>query len=124
MARYAIYGCDQLYAGLHGMCEMAVIDADDEEEARENAFNLALEVIQSYADIYDALDEEVKESIEDDMSDDEIEEMYDDAYKEDADCYWALVDESVAGQYSTEELNNMCYRISYNEFVKQYCIQE
>ena len=124
MARYVVYGCDQMYGGLHGMYEMEVIDADNEEEARENAISLAFDVIQSYAEIYNALDEEAKEYINDDMTEDEIEEMYDDVYRDDVDCYWALVDELVAGQYSTEELNKMCNRMSYGHFVRKYCIQE
>ena len=42
MARYAIFACDEMYGGLHGMNYTGVIEADSEEEVAGLAFEEAL----------------------------------------------------------------------------------
>ena len=124
MARYAVFACDQMYDGLHGMNYTGVVEADSVGEIAGFAFEEALYVIQSYANIYEALDEEAEECIEEGMTEDEIEELRNDIYINDVQTTWALVDESVAKNYTTEELDNMCYNMTYTDFVEQYCIKD
>lgn len=124
MARYAIFACDEMYGGLHGMNYTGVIEADSEEEVAGLAFEEALYVIQSYADIYETLDKEAEECIEENMTEDEIEEFRNDIYTNDVQTTWALVDESVAKNYTTEELDDICYNMTYSDFVEKYCVRE
>ena len=124
MARYAVFARDEMYGGLHGMNYTGVIEADSEEEVANLAFEEALNVIQSYADIYEALEKEIEEYIEDDMTKEEIEDLRNDVYTNDVQTIWALVDELVAEDYTTEELDDICYNMTYSDFVEEYCIRE
>lgn len=124
MARYAVFACDEMYGGLHGMNYTGVIEADSEEEVANLAFEEALNIIQSYADIYEALEKEIEECIEDDMTEKEIEDLKNDVYTNDIQTIWALVDELVAEDYTTEELDDICYNMTYSDFVEEYCIRE
>ncbi len=124
MARYAIFACDEMYGGLHGMNYTGVIEADSEKEVADLAFEEALYVIQSYADIYEALDKEVEEYLEEGMTEEEEDEVRNDIYTNDVQTIWALIDESVAKDYTTEELDNMCYNMTYTDFVEQYCTED
>ena len=58
------------------------------------------------------------------MTEEEEDEVRNDIYTNDVQTIWALVDESVAKDYTTEELDNMCYRMTYPDFVEQYCIED
>lgn len=124
MARYAVFACDEMYGGLHGMNYTGVVEADSEEEVANLAFEEALNIIQSYADIYKALEKEIEECIEDDMTEEEIEDLRNDVYTNDVQTIWALVDESVACGYTTKELDDICYNMTYSDFVEEYCIRE
>lgn len=123
MARYAVFACDEMYGGLHDMNYTGVIEADSENEVANLAFEEALYIIQSYPDIYETLDKEAEECIEDDMTEEEMEELRNDIYINDVQTTWALVDESVAKNYTTEELDNICSNITYSDFVEKYCIK-
>lgn len=121
MARYAIFACDEMYGGLHGMNYTGVVEANSADEVADIALEEAFDIIQSYSDIYEILEKEVEECIEEDMTEDEIEELRNEIYTNDAQIAFALVDESIAKDYTTEELDNMCYNMTYSDFIKKYC---
>ena len=121
MARYAVFVCDEMYGGLHGMNYTGVIEADSVDKMVDIALEEAFYIIESYSDIYEALEEEVEEYIEEDMTEDEIEELRNEIYTKDAQISFALIDESIAKDYTTKELDNMCYNMTYSDFIKEYC---
>ena len=55
MKYYAVLGQEQMFYGLHGMSEMAVITANDFEEASRYAEELSYEVINSYSQITESI---------------------------------------------------------------------
>ena len=64
MKFWAVWGYDDIYGGLHGMKEVEIYEGT-ENEAIEYARELADSVISSYSDIYDALEDSVREYCED-----------------------------------------------------------
>lgn len=64
MKLWAVWGYDDIYGGLHGMKEVEIYEGT-ESEAIEYARELADSVISSYSDIYDALEDSVREYCED-----------------------------------------------------------
>lgn len=132
MSRYAIFCYEQLYGGLHGMNITSVIEADFDGEVNDYCEQLACDVIDSYSAISDTLYEEAKESVAashgidikdfcEDNYEDEFNECLQDLYQEDIAFEWSIVNEARAGQYSTEELDDMCYNMTYDDFIKDYC---
>lgn len=118
--RWAIYAYEQMYGGLHGMCDHFCVENCNEEEVHQIAFEASMEVIQSYHDIYESLDEEIEEGITDDMTEDEIAEWSDEVYEEDVDfMYWEL--NELAAGYSIQQLDEMFYN-NPEEFIDKYCI--
>lgn len=63
MKLWAVWGYDDIYGGLHGMKEVGVYEGT-ENDAMQYGYEMADSVISSYADIYDALEESVKEECE------------------------------------------------------------
>ena len=130
MARYAIFCYEQLYSGLHGMNITGVIEENSDEETNEYCRQASLEVIESYSCIYDIFAEEALETLrdryymEDAWFDDEFTMALQELYEEDIAFEWAVVDEDLASQYSTEELDAMCYDMGYNSFVENFCSYE
>ena len=64
MRLWAVWGYDDIYGGLHGMKEIGIYEGT-ENEAIEYARELANNVISSYSDIYDVLEDSVREYCED-----------------------------------------------------------
>ena len=56
--RVFIYACENTYQGLHGICDMRVVDVSSLEEANEYGMEMSEDVIQSYDIIDESLDEE------------------------------------------------------------------
>ena len=127
MARYAIYCYEQLYSGLHGMNVTGVIEASSDKEADESCYQISLEVIESYECIRQTFSNEALETLqgryyaEDGWFDDEFYSALQELYEEDVAYEWALIDEELAGNYSTKELDSMAYDMGYEEFVEAYC---
>ena len=64
MKIYAVWGQDQIYGGLHGMREIDVIEASNENEALDYARGLSENVISSYSNIYEQLEAEIESECE------------------------------------------------------------
>ena len=63
MATWAIIAFDELYGGLHGMFTEAVVEGT-EEEAKEYAKELSMEVIQDCSAIYDIIENDIQDYLE------------------------------------------------------------
>lgn len=80
MKLWAVWGKDDIYGGLHGMKEIGIYEGN-ETEAIEYARELADNVICSYSNIYDTLENSIREycefyGIESEEEDDIREEFY------------------------------------------------
>lgn len=64
MGIFAVWGQDLLYEGMYGMYQREVIDAKNETEATIYARSLSENVICSYQEIEDELEEQIKEICE------------------------------------------------------------
>lgn len=123
MARWAIYACEQMYGGLHGMHSVSVIETDDEAEVMDCAREQSYEVMDSYSEIYDSLEEEIRYCLEEyeEYGEDEVRDM---VYSENVDYAYHLLNENAilegkrVSDYTTRELESMCYDFGYDEFVK------
>ena len=112
MARYVVFAADELYKGLYGMSSTFVTEAESDREIEWIARDESLDIIDSYMcirdDLYDGVDPEDYET----MSEIALEDvMYE----------WALIDEELASNYSTNELDSMAYDMGYKDFVEAYC---
>lgn len=124
MPRFAIYAFEHVYEGLHGMNYQGVVEAPNESDAAAIAHEKAYELIDSYYQITDYLDDELAEVIADSprkLTEDEIEQIRWDLYREDADYEVAQLNEKYCGRLSTEELDETCYDIGFVEFCELYC---
>lgn len=121
MARWVVYACEQIYGGLHGMNSISVIESDDEAEVMDYACEQSYEVMDSYSEIYDSLEEEIRYCLEEYDNEDEARNM---VYSENIDYAYHLLNENAilegkrVSDYTTRELESMCYDFGYNEFVK------
>lgn len=61
---YAIYACENIYGGLHGMDAHDVVDCADEEEAESIGLEMSIDVMDSYECISDDLEEAASEEYE------------------------------------------------------------
>ena len=71
MGYYAIYAYENMYGGLHGINDYAVVEADSYEMAEKFAAELSGEVIEDYV-----ADELVEIAKDEGMDEDEFEEFY------------------------------------------------
>ena len=122
MERYAVYAGDQMYGGLHGMCEHCVVDAKDSFEAKDIAIIKANEVIESYSNIYESIDETVEDYAEEGMTEDDLAELRQDIVNDDLDWSIWKIDESKAEDISTDLLDQMYYN-DPEGFIEEYCIE-
>lgn len=118
MGYYAIYAYENIYGGLHGISDYAVVEADSYEMAEKFAAELSSDVIDSYLD-----DEEIREATGIDEDDVFFTDELDDFYAEDIayDIYTLdeskIRDEISLNSYSDE------FRNDPHEFIEKYKIE-
>ena len=122
MARYLVRACDQYYQGLHGMESVYIAEGtyrEVEEEAEEESYN----VIQSYHTIYEEIEADVEEWIEEnpDATEEEIEEYREEITQEDVNYFIYEINEEKCGDFSSETLEKM-YDSFEEEFILKFCI--
>ena len=122
MKRYVVFAADQLYQGLHGMCEYFITSCATEDDVITEAREASMDIIQSYSDIYSQLQDDIEQTWEgSDYDENEYEEYCDDVFLDDIYFnYWEL-DESKVQGFEFEELEHMLER-DPEEFVEFYCI--
>lgn len=124
MAYWAIKAYDDIYGGLHGMQEVEILRGT-EDEASQIASEMAGDVIDSYYDIRDALEEKVERICElegIDLEDEsEVDEIRGEVYDEDVQWEIYELDITKLPTVNTMELRDMFYN-NPDEFLKKYAI--
>ena len=117
---YAVFACEAIYQGLHGMYDLNIIDTEDEKEAEEWGEAISYDIMDSFSDIDIALrDEALYAGFEEDS-----EEFYDyiEELKRDNVYYriWKVKDTK---GMTIEELRDEFYN-NPKTFVKEFCEEE
>ena len=124
MAYWAIKAYDDIYGGLHGMQDINIL-CGTEDEAREVASDMAFDVIDSYYDIRDALEEKIERICElegiDFADESEVDEVREEVYDQDAQWEIYELDRIKLPTVNTVKLRDMFYN-NPDEFLEKYAI--
>lgn len=131
MPRYLIYSAEQIFGGLHGMCVYEVIECADEKAALDYALEGSYDVMDTYYDIIENLEEQARDSI---SFDEEVEEdtleyenlffSYLDQLRDENTEYMAWkINEEKAKDYSLKELNDILFNEGASYFLDKFCIE-
>lgn len=123
MRLWAVCGFEQMYGGLHGMIETAIIEGT-EDEAREYAIELSESVINSYSEIADELEETIKEecklnNINYYEDEDEVWSIREQVYDDDIDYEYVELDVNKLPTLDIEKLEEMLYN-DKDSFIDTY----
>ena len=123
MKLWAVWGYDDIYGGLHGMKEVDIYEGT-ENEAIEYARELADSVISSYSDIYDALEDSVREYCEDEgiemgVGSEEEDDIREEFYNDDMVYGCIELDVNKLPTLDIEELEKMYYN-DEDGFIEAY----
>lgn len=123
MKLWAVWGYDDIYGGLHGMKEVEIYEGT-ENEAIEYARELADSVISSYSDIYDALENSVREYCEDEgiemgIGSEEEDDIREEFYNDDMVYGCIELDINKLPTLDIEELEKMYYN-DEDGFIEAY----
>lgn len=123
MKLWAVWGYDDIYGGLHGMKEVKIYEGT-ENEAIEYARELADSVISSYSDIYDALEDSVREYCEDEgiemgVGSEEEDDIREEFYNDDMVYGCIELDVTKLPTLDIEELEKMYYN-DEDGFIEAY----
>ena len=123
MKLWAVWGYDDIYGGLHGMKEVEIYEGT-ENEAIEYARELADSVISSYSDIYDALEDSVREYCEDEgiemgIGSEEEDDIREEFYNDDMVYGCIELDVNKLPTLDIEELEKMYYN-DEDSFIEAY----
>ena len=123
MKLWAVWGYDGMYGGLHGMKEVEIYEGT-ENEAIEYARELADSVISSYSDIYDALEDSVREYCEDEgiemgVGSEEEDDIREEFYNDDMVYGCIELDITKLPTLDIEELEKMYYN-DEDGFIEAY----
>lgn len=123
MAIWAIRAYDNFYEGLHGMETYNILEGT-EEEADEWGLEMSYEVIESYMDIYNSLEDDIREYCEEegfdyDENGEEVEDIREEVYR--GDTAWDIheLDRAKLPTLNFYKLSNMFYN-NPDEFLKLY----
>lgn len=123
MKLWAVYGYDDIYGGSYGMKEVDIFEGT-EDEAIEYARELANNVINSYSDIYDTLEESIREcceyeGIEMGIESKEENDIRKEFYNDDMVYGCIALDVNKLPTLDFEELEKMYYN-DEDDFIKTY----
>lgn len=119
---YVIHAFEERYSGLHGIEDWSIWDCDNEEEAISIAKENSIEVINSYSCIYEELEMEVDEEVDETMSEEDIEQLRSDIYNEDvAYDIWKL-DSDIVKEYDIDFLERKLVE-DPEDFIEKFCIK-
>jgi len=123
MKLWAVWGYDDIYGGLHGMKEVEIYEGT-ENEAIEYARELADSVISSYSEIYDALEDSVREYCEDEgiemgVGSEEEDDIREEFYNDDMVYGCIELDVNKLPTLDIEELEKMYYN-DEDGFIEAY----
>ena len=111
MSYYLIYATEGMYEGLHGVCDEAIVETDNEKEVEETAYQMSMEIMESYSEIGEALLEDARLEAEfkgiESEEDPEFEEILNEIYEENVSYdYWKLKEGLTLGEYE-EKLSEL-----------------
>ena len=123
MKLWAVWGYDNIYGGLHGMKEVEIYEGT-ENEAIEYAREFADSVISSYSDIYDTLEDSVREYCEDEgiemgVGSEEEDDIREEIYNDDMVYGCIELDVNKLPTLDIEELEKMYYN-DEDDFIETY----
>lgn len=123
MRLWAVCGYDQIFGGLHGMIETAIIEGN-ENQASEYAIELSESIINSYSEIADELEETIKEECELNNinyyeDEDEVWSIREQVYDDDIDYEYVELDVNKLPTLDIETLEEMLYNDRF-DFVNTY----
>lgn len=126
MSYWAVWGYDDIYGGLHGMKEIGVFKGD-ENEAMQYGYELADGVISCYYQIYEALEDSVREycefeGIEMGASSEEENDIRYEIYNEDMVYGCIELDEEKLPTLDIDELDKLYYR-DEEDFIEKYKLE-
>ena len=127
MALYLIKGYDSIYSGLHGIQEFDIVEGRKDADAIDWALELAADVVASYSEVYDSLEEDVREECEAEGIDYEsnssnVDEIREEIYREDYEIEVGLLDENELPTFDLDELSDL-YWNDPDEFEKLYVLR-
>lgn len=124
---YVIHAMDLMYSGLHGLEDWSIHNCDCIKDVEEIGYENSLEVINSYPSIYDTLEKDIKDYMEEDpvqtWKEEDIDNLRDTIYTEDILFdYWKIKKE-IADNFSIKELEK-CLLNNPKHFIEKYCEKE
>lgn len=113
---YAIYACENVYGGLHGMDNHAIVNCTNEGEANDIGLEMSFDVMESYECITNVLEEEASEEYERDTHEwcDYLEQL------KGENSYYIIYPIVDTKGKSTRKLEKEFWN-NREEFVKTYC---
>ena len=121
MSFWVVYGMDEIFQGYHGMNIYEIFDGS-ENDALNYAKELSVQVISDYSQIYEELEEQVREECdfqEIDYDSDEAEAILNEVYNEDL-LYGAIeLNKEVLPTLNEEELDRLLNE-DPDEFIEKY----
>ena len=120
---YAVIAAEGIYQGYHGIKQKAIIEVSSLEEAHEIAAEMSIEIMDSYPDVYDELEEAIQNEIDDndaiEWTDEEINDFRSEIYNDN--IYYDLyeLDEEKIKNKSYEELKKELHS-NFEEFLIKY----
>ena len=125
MAIWAIKSYDNFYGGLQGRINYEIFEGT-EKEADECGLEMSYEVIESYHNIYDSLEDSIREYCEEegldyDENGEGVENIREEVYGEDTAWDIHQLNKSKLPTLDFNKLNNMFYN-NPDEFLKKYAI--
>ena len=127
MPRYLIYSAEQIFGGLHGMCIYEVIECKNEKAALDYALEGSYDVMDTYYDIMENLEEQARDSIDEELDENslEYEQLYfsylDQLRDENTEYMAWKIDEEKAKDYSLKELNDILFNEGASYFLDKFC---
>lgn len=118
---FAIYACDCLYEGLHGMYDCGIFKFFNIEDALIQGREMSRQVIESYSDILDTLEEDFREYVRENMFDDELNDLWEDIVHSDISYEIRLLKSECLANSTIAELEEEFYN-DPQEFLQNYCM--
>lgn len=117
---FAIYACDCLYGGLHGMYDCGIFKFFNVEDAIIQGREMSRQVIESYSDILDTLEDDFREYYREDMFDDELNDLWEDIVYSDISYEVRLLKSEYLTNSTIAELEEEFYN-DPQIFLQNYC---
>lgn len=128
---YVIHSFDEIFGGLHGMEEWSMEECQSEKEAIETAIEMSYDVIDSYRDITENLNERAEDFLSYDIEEGRINSesqreqafnnYYEDCVKED--ISYSIV--KLNSSHSLEEYEKMLADgYTYDELIDEFGMEE